>query len=210
MSYELPAFVVQNPLLFFGVLSGCLSVVAYVPYIVDIIREKTRPDRACWLIWAVLSSISFVSQVSEGATMSLMFAGVQSAGTILISVLSIWRGHGRFLGRRNLMLFAVASVGLVLWYATDVAVYALLISIGISLMGGAVTVVKAYKEPDSETLSTWTIAWSASICAIFSVGAVDLVVLAYPLYLLTLYSGIIAATLMAPQSQARELTAVSP
>lgn len=183
-------------LLFFGVASGVLSTFAYIPYILDTVARRTEPQRASWLIWSVLGSIAFVSQVFEGATSSLWFAGVQITGTIIVFVLSIWVGKGRFLSKSDCLILVAASIGLLLWYLTDNAAYALAITISISLLGGMATVVKAYRDPESETLVTWVVSFIASACAIFSVGALDLTLLAYPLYLFTLYLAFIVAIVL--------------
>ncbi len=183
-------------LIVLGIASAILSTLAFIPYMRDTIGGTTQPQRASWLIWAVLGSIAFCSQVYEGATISLWFAGVQVASTMIILVLSVRCGSGRFLGRSDYYILAMAAAGLVLWYFTDSAVYALGISIGISLLGGVATVVKAYQDPDSETLSTWLIALAASCCAVFSVGKLDWILMAYPLYLFTLYGSFVAAIVL--------------
>ena len=71
-------------LLFFGIASGALSTFAYIPYIIDTVARRTQPQRASWLIWSVLGSIALISQIYEGATSSLWFAGVQVSGTIIV------------------------------------------------------------------------------------------------------------------------------
>jgi len=180
-------------LLFFGIASAVLSTFAFIPYILDTIARRTRPQRASWLIWSVLGSIAFVSQVYEGATASLWFAGVQITGTIIVFTLSIWAGKGSYLSKSDYAILLAASVGLVLWYITDTAAYALAITISISLLGGFATVAKAYRDPDSETLITWVVSFLASAFALMSVGSTDLILLAYPLYLFTLYLAFIVA-----------------
>ena len=179
-----------------GVLSGVLSTLAYLPYVVDTIKGRTQPQRASWLIWSALGSIAFFSQVYEGASSSLWFAGVQVTGTICIFLLSIRWGTGGFLNRRDCVVLMCAMAGLVLWYFTETAAYALAITISISLLGGSVTVLKAYRDPDSETLSTWLLSFIASACAIYSVGTLDWIILAYPLYLFTLNGAIVIAMLL--------------
>lgn len=186
----------ENTLLVFGVASAVLSTIAFFPYIIDTIARRTRPHRASWLIWSVLGSIAFCSQVFEGASSSLWFAGVQVTGTIIVFVLSIRSGFGGYLSRSDYLILVAASVGLVLWYFTDNAAYALAITISISLLGGLATAVKAYNDPDSETLVTWVISLLASVCAVMSVGKLDPVLLAYPLYLLTLYSAFVIAIIL--------------
>ena len=197
--------------LIFGIASGVLSIFAFVPYILDTIARRTEPQRASWLIWAVLGSIAFMSQVFEGATSSLWFAGVQVASTIIILVLSIWVGTGKFLGKSDYMILVAASIGLLLWYFTDNAAYALAITISISLLGGMATIVKAYRDPESETLITWVVSLVASVCAILSVGVVDPTLLAYPLYLFTLYLGFIVAIVLGrARDKASAMTATIP
>jgi len=189
------ALFTDRSLVFFGVASGVLSTFAYIPYIIDTARRRTRPQRAAWLIWSVLGSIAFVSQVYEGATSSLWFAGVQIAGTIIVFSLSIWVGRGNYLAKTDYLILLAALAGLILWYFTETAAYALAITISISLLGGLATAIKSYKDPKSETLITWVVSLIASACALLSVGKMDLIILAYPLYLFTLYFAFVVAIL---------------
>lgn len=186
---------VEMPLLL-GLTSGLLSTFAYLPYIVDTLTGRTQPQRASWLIWSVLGIIALSSQVYEGASDSLWFAGVQVSGTVIVFALSVWLGAGGFLNRNDALVLSVAGIGLVLWNFTDEAAYALAITITISLLGGAVTVAKAYRNPGSETLVTWLLSTIAAACAIVAVGQADWVILAYPLYLLALNGAIVLAILL--------------
>lgn len=179
-----------------GLISALLSVAAFAPYIRDTLLYDTRPLRASWLIWSVLSGISFVSQVAEGATMSLFYAGVQSGGTIFIFLLAIRRGAGEFLRGSDAFVLAGACMGLFLWFATESAAYALIISCGISLLGGSVTIAKAFAQPGSETMSCWLLNLIASTFALMSVGQLDLILMAYPIYLLILNGAIVAALIL--------------
>ena len=206
-------FSATNTLLFFGIASGVLSTFAFIPYIIDTVTERTQPQRASWLIWSVLGSIAFMSQIFEGATSSLWFAGVQVSGTIIVFALSIKGGKGRFLSKTDYVILLAATLGLVLWYFTETAAYALAITISISLLGGAATVVKAYRDPDSETLITWVISLIASVCAILAVGKFDLIILAYPLYLFTLYITLVIAIVLGrlrKSSTERDRTVTTP
>jgi len=74
----------------------------------------------------------------------LWFAGAQVSGTVIIFVLSLFFGAGSLLSRRDGMVLFLAAGGLVAWYYTDTAAYALAITISISMMGGLITVAKAY------------------------------------------------------------------
>ena len=41
----------------FGLIAGDLVILANIPYMRDILRGKTKPERASWLIWFTLGVI---------------------------------------------------------------------------------------------------------------------------------------------------------
>ncbi len=179
-----------------GVVAAALSVLAYVPYALDTAAGRTSPQRASWLVWGVLSSVAVAAQIDEGALASLGFAVAQMSATLVIFALSIRRGSGAYLRGSDLWVITAAAFGLVLWWLQDNAVYALAISISVSLIGGMPTAVKSYLQHETETLSTWVVSLVASLFALVSVGSLDLVLLAYPLYLVTLTSTFVGAILL--------------
>ena len=182
-----------DPVVLAGGLAGLLSMWAYIPYMRDTLAGRTRPDRACWLIWAVLASLSGASNLAEGASASLFFIGVQVAGTVAIFALSIPFGAGAYFCRWNSSLLAAAALGLGIWWMTSEPVWALAMSIGVSAIGGVNTVRKVFYAPETETRLTWQISALAAGLGIFAVGAIDPVLLAYPVYLLVLYLSILCA-----------------
>ena len=46
----------------FGYISAFFAIASIFPYIRDILRLKTKPQRVTWFIYSVLGSISFFSQ----------------------------------------------------------------------------------------------------------------------------------------------------
>ena len=182
-------------LMVFGILSGVLSTIAYIPYIRDTVTRRTKPQRETWLIWSVLGTIAFCSQAYEGAGESLWFAGVRVSGAIVVLLLALRFGAARRLKTSDYLILACAAVGLVLWYNTESAAYALAITISISLLGGSITVIKAYRHPGSETMTTWLVSIVSSFCAILSVGRFDAVLIAYPVYLFAMHGAIALVTI---------------
>lgn len=177
----------------FALCSAVLSLFAYLPYIHDTACGQTQPQRASWLIWSLLGSIAFFSQLHEGASMTLWFVGAQVGGTIIVFLLSIKMGKGAFLTRPDERALWIAIIGLVIWYFTETAVYALALTITISLLGGVLTVIKAYRSPQTETTTTWALSFIASCCAILALGEGDPILIAYPLYLFLLNGAILVA-----------------
>ena len=179
-----------------GVASAIISIYAYLPYLRNTVTGRTRPQRASWLIWSVLGCIALGSQIYEGAGASLWFAAIQVGGTMAVFLLSIWRGTGAYLTRADGYVLGAAACGIMAWAVTETAMYALAITITISLLGGAMTVVKAYHDPSSETLTTWLSSFFAAALAMMAVGTLDWVLLTYPLYLFALNGAIVVAMMM--------------
>lgn len=192
-----------DPFLVLGFLAGAVSLLAFLPYVVDTLTGRTRPQRASWLIWSVLGSIALGSQIAEGATHSLWFALSQVGATILIFLLGITRGVGGLMVPGNRLVLAVAAAVLVLWFLTRDPAWALCFSIGISTLGAATTLLKAFRAPETETLSTWVLSAVASACALVSVGRLDGMLMLYPAYLLILSSGVVTAVLTGRAAQRR-------
>lgn len=187
----------EGNLVLFGVFASFIGILAFFPYIRDIITGATQPHRASWLIWTVMSSIALFSQLYEGASTSLLYAGAQTMMTVLVFVLSVLFGSGKLLHKVDFLLLGVALVGLIMWYQSDSAVYALLCAVGISAIGGVAIAVKAFLFPDSETLSAWLLCLVGAVFGMLSVGlSSDWVLYVYPAYLLVLYAVIVLSLLI--------------
>jgi hypothetical protein len=182
-------------LLLAGYMSGILSALSYVPYVRDILKIKTKPERASWLIWTTLGSIAFFSQLAKGATDSLWLVGIQTLGVLIVFILSIKYGVGG-LTKLDVFSLVMAGVGLILWYITQEPATALLIVIIIDFIGGALTVRKSYYDPESETLITWLLSGIAGIFAMFAVGSLNFILLAYPVYIFLINFAVVGAILV--------------
>lgn len=151
------------------------------------------------MIWAVLGSIAFSSQLAEGASQSLWLVAADTLGVVAVFVLSIKYGVGG-LTRRDIIALIIAAVGLVLWYFTQHAFVALFITIGVDATGTVLSVLKSYEDPGSETLVTWIMVGIAGILAMLSVGSFDVVLLSWPLYI-TLANFSVAAAILLGRSR---------
>ena len=178
-----------------GIISGLLAIVAVVPYIRDIIKKTTRPERASWLIWAVLGGIAFFSQLAKGATNSLWMTGLSTLCVLVVFLLSLKYGEGGLI-KRDIIALLFALSGLVLWYFTKDATIALLIVIAVDLSGSVLTIIKSYKDPESETMSTWILASISGFFGTISVGSFNWVLLMYPLYIFFANAAVTIAMLL--------------
>ena len=182
-------------LLLFGLVSGLLSIVMFIPYVKDILLHTTKPQRATWLIWSVLGGIAFFTQLAKGATDSLWLTGVQTLGVFVVFLLSIRFGTGG-LRKWDILALIAAALSLMLWYVTHEPAAALFLIIVIDAIGASLTVAKAYKDPGSETLITWLLSGTSGIFATLAVGSFNYTLLAYPVYIALINYSVVASILL--------------
>lgn len=167
----------------FALLSVVLILAASPPYIIDILKGKTKPERITWLIFSVLGVIAFISQLLLGASWSLAFSGVDTAASIVILGLSLKFGVG---GHTKLDTAAliIAAIGVFVSIFAKEPIISLFGVILADVSGVALTVKKVYENPDSETTVTWVLVGTASLLGIASISHFTLGVLLYPAYLM--------------------------
>jgi hypothetical protein len=178
-----------------GLLAGLSSIVDKVPYLRDTLAGSTRPQRATWLIWSVLATVVVASQRADGATWSLVMAGVQAALTTLVFTLSLRFGEGG-LTRRDGLLLALAAVGVAAWLATSTAVLATVAVVASDLLGVLAMSPKAWRDPGSETPSAFALAGLSGLLAALAVARLDVARLLYPAYFAVVNSAIAAVIVL--------------
>ena len=160
-----------------------LIVLAGAPfYLRDILRGHTRPERTTWLIWSVQAMIAFFSQLKLGARWSLLFFGLGAIGNLVVYGLSLRHGYGGW-KRADKIALVVATLGVIIAWATHDAMAALWGVIIADFAGAVLTIQKAYKIPKSETTITWLLAGLAAVLTALSVGRFSFDLLIYPIYL---------------------------
>ena len=191
-----------------GVLAALVGIANTVPYVRDTVRRSTRPHRGTWLIWSVLAIVVCLSQRADGASWSLVMAGTHAVLNAVIFVLAIRLGRGR-ISASDTLTVAVAAAGVAGWLVADQPVVATLCVIGADLIAAAMMVPKTYRDPGSETLSTFAGASLGGALAAGSVGAIEPALLLYPGYY-CLVNGALALLIAhrrAVRSPARSLVA---
>lgn len=178
----------------FGVASGIVGLIGYAPYIRDIWRGSTQPDRIAWLIWTFEYAALFFAQASVGAHGSLWLIGLQLVGVVIIFGFSLKFGIGSFTLYTSVLLATILGA-LILWYTAKNATLAILILLAVEASGVVLTVIKTYKKPHSETLSLWYLIALAGVLGIPAVGANATAILyLYPVSLVVMSSSVILAS----------------
>jgi hypothetical protein len=165
-----------------GVISGFLSLLCFVPYIITTLQGKTKPNRATWGIWSILSIVISASYYSSGAINTIWLPIFGAIGQIIIVALSIKYGEGGFSVFDRFCLLGVA-VSLLLWWQFSSPIIALMCNILIDFLGALPTIRKSYYEPETENTLTWILYLAASTLNLFALEHWSFALSAFPLYI---------------------------
>lgn len=176
----------------FGILSGTVIFFGGPPYLLDILKGKTKPQRTTWFIWTFLGSISFTSQLKLGAHWSLVYVGLNAAGNLAVFLLSLKYGTGGW-RKMDVTALVIACVGVAISFIFTSPMIALTGSIVADFAGTSLTLYKTYLDPSSETSITWFFMGTSSLFAALAVGKMDFSLLLYPVYICIVTYGVLAA-----------------
>ncbi len=177
-----------------GLAAAVISLIDPVPYLRDIVNGRTRPHRSTWCIWSVLGVTAFVSQWADGASWSLLMLGIQATTVTLVFLLSLSRGVGG-VGPADVALVGVAAAGIAGWIVLSQPLVAMACVILADLAAFGLMLPKTWRDPRSETLSTYLLSSAAGVLGAAAVGSVQLDLLLYPAYF-TLVNGATGAIII--------------
>lgn len=162
-----------------ALIAAILEVIANFPYIRDILAKKTKPHFFTWLIWTLLTWISFFILVSEGAGVGAWVTGVTAVTCLAILVLSFFFGE-RKITISDWTCLVLALFALVLWKNANDVFLAMIIIVIVDTLGFIPTFRKSFSKPYEETLSTYLLVIGKHILTLLALQVYTPTTILYP------------------------------
>ena len=145
-----------------GEIAGGFFFLAFFPYFIDILRHRTKPNKATWLIWTILGVLILLSYKSVGAHNTLPVAIAGAIGPFAILILSVWYGEG---GTSKLDIAGLigSAIGIGAWWLTTDPFVGLVLFLATDWIAAFLTIVKTWKDPKSESLLAWVLWFTSSL-----------------------------------------------
>lgn len=174
-----------------GIIAGIIQVAAMAPYLKSILKRETKPNIVTWTLWTCLQLIALMAQFSHGASWSVIWLVATTFNTSLVVILCLLGyGYGK-IGRVEKVCFFLCVVAVGFWQLTAAAALAIGFSILADVISAVPTLVKTWKEPETETPFPWFMVSFAALLGAFSTTIFNFENLAFSIYL-TILNGSIA------------------
>ena len=139
-----------------GLISGVFLISGYFPYIYEVLRKTTVPNRASWFIWSLSTAIILFGVHETGTTEAIWVPIADAVGCFVIFIFSLRWGIGGWSATDKLSLSIVLASLLVLFF-TGSALIALLMNLCIYVSGYIPTIQKVRKYKNSESKIAWSL-----------------------------------------------------
>ncbi len=165
-------------------ISSVLTVASALPYIWDILKNKTKPRIVSWFIWSVLTGIATAASFVDHQYASAILTFSATVETVAVVVLGLFKSGDRALERFDMYCLAGAVTGLVLWLVFNSPGVAVLASVIIDLVGALPTVKHIWQKPYEETWLTFLLASIGGLLTVLAATDLRVTEIAYPIYIL--------------------------
>lgn len=126
------------------------AIAGNTPYLADVIRRKAQPHPYTWLVWTIVSAITFVGQWQKGGGIGTVPTAVAEIFTAIIFTFSLHYGF-EHVEKRDKYFLTAALGGLVPWIVTRDPTISVVVAVSIDLVAFAPTLGKTWRKPESET-----------------------------------------------------------
>lgn len=165
-----------------GIIAGLVAILEIIPYIRSILRGETKPERASWFIWTIVSAMVLLTYFDAGARSTAWVALAYAIYPIIIFIMSFKYGVGGFT-RLDIVCLVGAAIGFICWILTDDPRLALYINLVVDTIGFIPTIKKVYFKPKTENRIAWQLALLAGVLNLFAITSLEFYLISYPIFL---------------------------
>ena len=163
--------------------AAIIIILSVIPYSIDILKGRTKPNVVSWLTWTILLSIATAAAFAAHEPHAALLTLGDTIATGAVLLLGIRHGIAKFSWFDGMCQLG-AVVGLILWFVLNSPSVAIMSSLLIDLIASVPTFRHAWKRPKEETSITFIAGCLASSLTLLSLSSFGIASLAFPIYLL--------------------------
>ncbi len=163
-------------------ISSLLLITSIIPYLLDIVKRKTKPRVISWLNWGILGAVAGAAALADGQIPAAIISFASVIEVMSVVVLGLYYGDRHF-EKIDIFCQAGAVAGLALWATLHNPLIAIIIITAVDLIAALPTYKHIWQKPHEETLASFVICGVASAITLITITTLALSGLVYPVYL---------------------------
>lgn len=168
---------------FLAYAAAALMFFCTLPYILDTVKGKTKPNIVTWLTWSMLIGIGAVALFAAKEVNAALLLTGDFAATFGVVVVGFWHGMAK-IDTYDILCQIGAIAGLLLWFIFNSPLIAIIATIVIDFIGTIPTLRHSWNHPEEETPVTFLLGVTATTLTLLSLKKYALSGWIYPAYLL--------------------------
>lgn len=180
-----------------AIIAGIIAIIGNVPYLRDVIRRRVQPHPYTWLVWSIVSAVTFFGSLQKGAGIGALPIAMSEIFTIIIFFFSLQYGFKNIV-RKDTYFLIIALIGLIPWAITKDPTISVIIVVSIDLVAFIPTLRKTAKYPETETPILYSMNVVRHIMILFSLQAYNIATMLHSVVMIVVNS-IMTGLILKPQ-----------
>ena len=167
----------------FAFIGAFIILFCTLPYIIDVVKKKTKPNVITWVIWSVLIAIGSAALYASNEFNAALLLTGDFIATLAVVIVGLKYGTAK-LDRFDFVCLIGAVVGLAIWVIFSSPLIVIITTIVIDLIATIPTIRHSYRKPKEETWVTYALGAIATVFTLLSLPNYEFFAFIYPAYLL--------------------------
>lgn len=178
------------------VIGSVVALAGMLAYVRDTLLGSAKPNRVSWLIWCIAPLTAFAAAWDAGVRWAALPTFVSGFGPLLVLGASFanknayWKLHPI-----DYTCGAFSFLALALWVVTSDPSIAIIFSILTSILASAPTIIKEWRNPETESIYAYLGGLVSGLSAFTAVTAWNLPSVAFPSYMVLISVALVAPLL---------------
>lgn len=157
-----------------------LTLVAFVPYLMEIWRRKARPHVFSWIIWGLTTLLAFAAQLAGHGGWGAWPIGISALISFGVAGLSYFRQGDVTVTAVDWAFLAAALSSLLAWHLTSDPLWTVVILTVVDLLGFGPTFRQVYHDPYSESSMFYALFTVRNVIAIAALERYSVTTILFP------------------------------
>ena len=167
-----------------AIIAALLAIAGNVPYLMDVFKGRVKPHAYTWLVWSIVSAITFFGQVAKGAGVDALPTAASEVFTVIIFLASLKYGF-RPIAAIDTWFLLLALAGIIPWIVMKDPTVSVITVVTIDVVAFIPTLRKTWMHPTTESPTLYTMNVLRHSLAMFSLQAYNIATTLHSIAMIT-------------------------